>query len=376
MLSRLSIKQLLCISILGASNYVSAQFNYNNGAEITGCSGGCQSSNLVIPDTINGNVVFRIGYEAFRDMELSSVTIPEGVLSIGHSAFADNELTSILIPNSVIHIEDGAFDANQLTSLSIGSNVVTIGRFSFMDNQLTTVSIPNNVVNIDSHAFRENYLQSISISENVEVIGDEVFRDNQLSCVNIPDSVVEIGHRAFMNNQLTSVVIPHNVDIIGDFAFYNDYPNRNRFQLDSVHFKGDRPIIGSAAFSSENPNFSLNRVTYCSNTSGWPGAPIQGITPELDPLCVTPPVTQLVCPIVSTPVTPPVTPPVCPIVPMGYTTFDIDQNGSVDALSDGLILLRYFFGLRDDALVNDVVSPDASTTSAADIEAYIESHMP
>ena len=61
---------------------------------------------------------------------------------------------------------------------------------------------------------------------------------------------------------------------------------------------------------------------------------------------------------------------------MGYTTFDIDQNGSVDALSDGLILLRYFFGLRDDALVNDVVSPDASTTSAADIEAYIESHMP
>ena len=369
MLSRLSIKQLLCISILGASNYVSAQFNYNNGAEITGCSGGCQSSNLVVPDTINGNVVFRIGYEAFRDMELSSVTIPEGVLSIGHSAFADNELTSILIPNSVIHIEDGAFDANQLTSLSIGSNVVTIGRFSFMDNQLTTVSIPNNVVNIDSHAFRENYLQSISISENVEIIGEEVFRDNQLSYVNIPDSVVEIGHRAFMNNQLTSVVIPYKVEIIGDFTFYNDQDNRSRFQLDSLHFKGNRPIIGYGAFSSENPNFKLNRITYCPDTFGWPGDPIEGITPELDLLCVTPPVTP--------PVIPPVPPPVCPIVsPMGYTTFDIDQNGSVDALSDGLILLRYFFGLRDDALVNDVVSPDASTTSAADIEAYIESHMP
>lgn len=367
MLSRLSIKHLLCIYILGASNYASAQFTFNEGAEITGCSGGCPSI-LDIQDTINGNDVFRIGYEAFRDSELSEVIFPqEGLLSIGYSAFADNELTSLIIPDSVINIEDGAFDGNQLNSLSIGSSVVTIGRFSFIDNQLTTVSIPNSVVIIDNHAFRDNYLQSISIGDNVEILGEEAFRDNQLSYVSMPDSVTEIGHRAFMNNQLTSVVIPYKVERIGDFAFYNDQYNSNRFQLDSLHFKGNRPTIGIGAFYSENPNFSLNRVTYCPNASGWPGNPIEGITPELDPLC--PPVTP--------PVAPPVAPPECPIVsPTGYSTFDIDQNGSVDALSDGLILLRYFFGLRDDALVNDIVSPNASSTSAAEIEAYIESHMP
>ena len=371
------------------SSYALSQFTFNiNAVEITGCDGICDK-NLVIPNNIAGNPVTSIAYAAFGYSELTSVVIPPTVISIGEDAFIENQLTYVDIPDSVKNIGMGAFDANQLESLTFGESVMSIGDYSFIENRLTEIDIPDSVLYIRENAFRENNLHTVTFGNNVKEIMAGAFRDNQLSCVSMPDSVVEIDPMAFMNNELTSVVIPHNVDIVGDFAFYNDYSNRHRFQLDSVHFKGNRPIIGSGAFSSENPNFSLNRVTYCSNKSGWPGAPIQGITPELDPLCVTPPVTPPVCPIVSTPVSPPVPspvptpvptpvpPPVCPIVsPMGYTTFDIDQNGSVDALSDGLILLRYFFGLRDGALVNDVVSPDASTTSAADIEAYIESHMP
>ena len=55
---------------------------------------------------------------------------------------------------------------------------------------------------------------------------------------------------------------------------------------------------------------------------------------------------------------------------------DIDSDGTFGALTDGLILLRYFFGLRGDSLISGVISPNANRTSAADIEAYIESHMP
>ena len=55
---------------------------------------------------------------------------------------------------------------------------------------------------------------------------------------------------------------------------------------------------------------------------------------------------------------------------------DIDGDGVVNPLTDGLLLLRYLFGLRGESLVNDVVSLEATRTSAADIEAYIESHMP
>ena len=37
---------------------------------------------------------------------------------------------------------------------------------------------------------------------------------------------------------------------------------------------------------------------------------------------------------------------------------DVDASGEVDALTDGLLLLRSMFGLSDDALTTGVVSPD------------------
>jgi hypothetical protein len=55
---------------------------------------------------------------------------------------------------------------------------------------------------------------------------------------------------------------------------------------------------------------------------------------------------------------------------------DIDGSDNVDALTDGLILLRYLFGLRGDSLINAAVANGASRSSVADIEAYIQSKMP
>ena len=55
---------------------------------------------------------------------------------------------------------------------------------------------------------------------------------------------------------------------------------------------------------------------------------------------------------------------------------DIDGNGSTDALTDGLLLLRYLFSLRGDMLIGDAVSPNATRTTAEEIEQYIELYMP
>ena len=55
---------------------------------------------------------------------------------------------------------------------------------------------------------------------------------------------------------------------------------------------------------------------------------------------------------------------------------DIDGNGEVDALTDGLVLLRYLFGLRGDPLIAGAVGGGAERTTVADIEAYIVSLMP
>ena len=50
---------------------------------------------------------------------------------------------------------------------------------------------------------------------------------------------------------------------------------------------------------------------------------------------------------------------------------DIDDNGNIDALTDGLIVLRYLFGLTGDTLVKGVVAADANRLSAAEIEAHM-----
>ena len=55
---------------------------------------------------------------------------------------------------------------------------------------------------------------------------------------------------------------------------------------------------------------------------------------------------------------------------------DIDGNGRVDALTDGLLVLRYIFGLRGVALIANAVDPAGTRKTAADIEAYLLTLMP
>jgi uncharacterized secreted protein with C-terminal beta-propeller domain len=55
---------------------------------------------------------------------------------------------------------------------------------------------------------------------------------------------------------------------------------------------------------------------------------------------------------------------------------DIDGNGVVDALTDGLLLLRHLFGLSGESLISDVIAPDATRTSAEAIEQYLNAYMP
>ena len=55
---------------------------------------------------------------------------------------------------------------------------------------------------------------------------------------------------------------------------------------------------------------------------------------------------------------------------------DIDGDGSEDALTDGLLLLRYLFGISDEPLISGAVSPGAPRSSVLAISQYIDSYMP
>ena len=56
--------------------------------------------------------------------------------------------------------------------------------------------------------------------------------------------------------------------------------------------------------------------------------------------------------------------------------WDIDGDGQADALTDGLLLLRYLFGFRGQTLINGAVSSNATRSNAADIEAELARLQP
>jgi len=51
--------------------------------------------------------------------------------------------------------------------------------------------------------------------------------------------------------------------------------------------------------------------------------------------------------------------------------FDIDGNGASDALTDGLLAMRYLFGFRGATLTNGAIGSGATRTTPSAIESYI-----
>lgn len=77
-------------------------------AIITGYTG--SDSAIVIPSSIDGHTVTKIGDDAFKTLKITSVSIPTTVTVIGWFAFADcNSLTAIVVPDSVKTIGYEAF---------------------------------------------------------------------------------------------------------------------------------------------------------------------------------------------------------------------------------------------------------------------------
>jgi uncharacterized repeat protein (TIGR02543 family)/LPXTG-motif cell wall-anchored protein len=209
--------------------------------------------------------VTTIGYQAFANKQLTSVTIPSSVTTIDDYAFSGNLLTSVdipdsvttisghafyrnqldavRIPDSVTAVRDSAFSGNGMRSLVLGDSLTFIGANTFSDNGLATVTIPDSVTTVGTLSFDNNNLTSVVIGSSVTALNDYAFGRNQLTSVAIPDSVTTIGAHVFDQNRLTSVSLGNAVSTIGAYAFYSN-------QLTSVTIPSSVTSIGSLAFGS------------------------------------------------------------------------------------------------------------------------------
>jgi hypothetical protein len=58
------------------------------------------------------------------------------------------------------------------------------------------------------------------------------------------------------------------------------------------------------------------------------------------------------------------------------STSDIDGNGELDALTDGLLIIRYLFGIRGDALIENSVADNCNRCTQLEIETYLQGLIP
>lgn len=89
---------------------------------------------LTVPETVDGVPVTAIGDCCFLDCSgLTTVILPEGIISIGEEAFSGcTSIRGIFIPEGVTHIGKHAFlRCVSLEAISIPSTVETIGKDAF-----------------------------------------------------------------------------------------------------------------------------------------------------------------------------------------------------------------------------------------------------
>ena len=109
---------------------------------------------------------------------LETIDIPNNVTEIGHTAFGHSALTSIVIPNSVVSLGAEVFEnCLNLTSVTLPEELTSIDFATFIHcENLPNIVIPNTVTSLGSSAFCGCYsLNNIIIPKSVTLIDEYCF---------------------------------------------------------------------------------------------------------------------------------------------------------------------------------------------------------
>lgn len=167
------------------------------------------TGSVTIPNSVNYNhstyYVKEINEWAFASCSnITSISIPEGVVSIGEEAFLGcTNLSHIYIPQSVRTIGDDAFsDCSSLESVSFsGSLLETLGGGVFSGcTSLKIITLPNKISTIGDGTFYGcTALESVTPSGVVRTIGENAFYNcSSLKRLNIQiDDNLGVGNNAF-----------------------------------------------------------------------------------------------------------------------------------------------------------------------------------
>ena len=220
------------------------------------------SGRLDIPSRIQGLPVTIIAADAFRNCQnLTSIRLPQGLLSIGREAFWGTTITSLSIPSSVNELAPSALVGTRNISEHrvSGSNrtfttldgtiysrdLATLVAYPVANNE-PDFTIPDEVTNIAGGAFEGNLgLLRLTLNDQLTRIGERAFAFTRFSQVTHPPSLTSIGDEAYFScNNLVEVDLSPNLESIGSATF------QNCPRLISITLPDSLSSIGASAFES------------------------------------------------------------------------------------------------------------------------------
>ena len=176
----------------------------------------CDSLRYIsLPDSVT-----LIGSRAFEGSGLRSISIPNGA-EIGYGAFIEcKDLTSVKLPEGLVSVPDSCFyNCESLRTIVLPSTVDMIGRRAFEDcKSLRSVVFP------ETFSMGEAYEQ-FSNNSSLDNYSGQFANCISLTNIVFPDSLKIVTPGMFGNSGLKTIDLGDGVELISNNAFSNCYLN-------------------------------------------------------------------------------------------------------------------------------------------------------
>lgn len=202
---------------------------------------------------------------------LSTINIPENVLTLGKNIFTNGSPASELVVDCRT-IGESAFEGDDISELTIGNNVEIIEANAFKGGDYDTLIIGENVKEIGASAFQNTTAKNVVWGEKIESIGDKAFYSSGIPSAHLP-SVKSIGCDAFMNcESLATVTVSKDLETVESRAFKGCW-SLSDFDFSSLKYIKERAFEGTALKSVNLPEglveigayafYGCNKVESC-----------------------------------------------------------------------------------------------------------------
>ncbi len=196
------------------------------------------------------------GYRAFYGTAIEAIDLPSSLTSIGGDAFKQTKLKSIVIPNSVTAIGSYAFDrCSELKSITLSNKITVINGYTFLlCKNLESIVIPPSVKTIEPHAFAGcPTLKKVYMGPNITAIKSNAFG-------NVTD-----GGKTYSTNALSDVYITaQSVPTLSNDAFLSSIFGKATLHLQPKFVESNETIVDEyskndvwSKFKTENTPFVL-----------------------------------------------------------------------------------------------------------------------